>query len=191
MPIHIVDVMMMKVENVQPTKPIVKPEKVELEKKSTVKEQPKETPAAVYEKTEKQENLGHIYDKNTVDKLKKDSEKAYAYLKRIVEDMLRRQGKTLELLDEDEIIEVDETARLEAQQLIGPDGPLGAEAVSQRLVDFAIALSGGDKSKAETLRSAIEQGFKEAEKILGELPEISKETYKLTMEKFDAWVNEE
>lgn len=191
MPIDMLEVIMMKVENIQPTKSIVKPEKVEPEKKSVAKDQPKETPAAVYEKTEKQKNLGHIYDKNTVDKLKRDSEKAYAYLKRIVEDMLRRQGKTLELLGEDEIIEVDETARLEAQQLIGPDGPLGAEAVSQRLVDFAIALSGGDKSKAETLRSAIEQGFKEAEKILGELPEISRETYKLTMEKFDAWVNEE
>ena len=48
-----------------------------------------------------------------------------------------------------------------------------------------------DKSKADSLRAAIEQGFDEAEKILGELPEISKETYKLTMEKFDAWVNGE
>jgi len=105
--------------------------------------------------------------------------------------MLKRQGKTLELLGDNEIIEVDETARLEAQALIGPDGPLGAEAVSQRLVDFAIAISGGDKSKASTLRSSIEQGFKEAEKILGKLPDISKETYKLTMEKFDKWVNGE
>lgn len=181
----------MKVENIQPTKPIVQPEKVEPEKNANVKPEVKETPAAVYEKTENQEALGHIYDKNTVDKLKRDSEKAYSYLKRIVEEMLRRQGKSLELLGEDEIVEVDETARLEAQELIGPDGPLGAEAVSQRLVDFAIALSGGDKSKSETLRSAIEQGFKEAEKMLGELPEISKETYKLTMEKFDAWVNGE
>lgn len=183
--------MIMKVENVQPTKPVVKPEKVEPEKKAPVKGNTKETPAAVYEKTEKQENLGHIYDKNTVDKLKKDSEKAYSYLRRIVEDMLRRQGKTLNLLEPDELIEVDEQARLEAQELIGPDGELGAEKVSQRLVDFAIALSGGDKSKAETLKAAIEQGFKEAEKILGGLPEISKETYKLTMEKFDAWVNGE
>ena len=179
----------MKVENIQPTTSIVKTEKVTPEKKSIVKEQPKETPAAVYEKAEN--NTSHIYDKATITKLKKDSQQAHAQLIRIVQEMLKRQGKTLELLDEDEIVEVDETARLEAQALIGPDGPLGAEAVSQRLVDFAIAISGGDKSKADSLRAAIEQGFDEAEKILGELPEISKETYKLTMEKFDAWVNGE
>lgn len=33
--------------------------------------------------------------------------------------------------------------------------------------------------------------LKETEKILGELPDISKETYKLTMTKFDKWVNGE
>lgn len=190
MSINIIEVIMMKVENIQPTQPIVQPEKVESEKKTTIKSEVKETPAAVYEKTENKET-SHVYDKNTVAKLKRDSQQAHAHLIRLVQEMLRRQGKTLELLGENEIVEVDETARMEAQALIGPDGPLGAEAVSQRLVDFAIALSGGDKSKAETLKSAIEQGFKEAEKILGELPEISKETYRLTMEKFDAWVNEE
>lgn len=184
----------MRIENVQPTPVIAKPEKIEAEKKAPVKAETKpelkETPAAVYEKTESKET-SHVYDKNTIARLKRDSQQAHAHLIRLVEDMLRRQGKTLNLLGDDEIVEVDETARQEAAALIGPDGPLGAEAVSQRLVDFAIAISGGDKSKADTLRASIEQGFKEAEKILGELPEISKETYKLTMEKFDAWVNEE
>jgi CHAT domain-containing protein len=183
--------MTMRIENIQPTPTVTKLEKVETEKSETEKKaEVKETPAAVYEKTETK-NTSHVYDKNAIARIKKDSQQAYSHLIRLVEEMLKRQGKTLNLLGDDEIVEVDETARLEAQALIGPDGPLGAEAVSQRLVDFAIAISGGDKSKADTLRSAIEQGFKEAEKILGELPEISKETYKLTMEKFDAWVNEE
>lgn len=180
----------MRVENIQPSPVVVKPEKVEPEKKTLAKSEAKETPAAVYEKTENKET-SHVYDKNTVARLKKDSQQAHAQLIRLVEELLKRQGKTLSTLGDDDIIEVDETARLEAQQLIGPDGPLGAEAVSQRLVDFAIAISGGDKSKAETLKSSIEQGFKEAEKILGGLPQISKDTYKLTMEKFDAWVNGE
>ena len=78
-------------------------------------------------------------------------------------------------------------ARLEAHELIWPDGILGVEAVSQRIVDFAIAISGGDKSKLDILRKAIDDGFKAAEKILGELPEISKETYNRIMEKLDAW----
>lgn len=150
----------------------------------------KEEPAAVFEKSEAKKT-SHVYDKNAILRLKKDSEKAHSQLIRIVEDMLRRQGKTLDLVKAGDLIEVDETARLEAQELIGPDGDLGAEKTSQRLVDFAIALSGGDKSKANELRGAIEKGFKEAEKILGKLPDVSKETYKLTMEKFDAWAKED
>ena len=180
----------MKVESIQANTAIVKTEQVKPEKVTVEKADVKEQPAAVYEKSEP-EKSGHVYDKNTILKLKRDSEQAYSHLIRIVQDMLKRQGKTLDLIGGHDMVEVDETARLEAQALIGPDGALGAEAVSQRLVDFAIALSGGDKSKAETLRGAIEKGFKEAEKILGELPGISKETYKLTMEKFDAWAKSE
>jgi hypothetical protein len=181
----------MKIENIQTTPVQVKSEKNIPEKQQSDKSQIRETPAAVYEKIPAPKDAGHIYDKDAILKLKRDSEQAHSQLIRIVQDMLKRQGKTLELLGDNEIVEVDETARLEAQALIGPDGPLGAEAVSQRLIDFAIAISGGDKSKASTLRSAIEQGFKEAEKILGKLPDISKETYKLTMEKFDKWANGE
>lgn len=180
----------MKVENIQANPPIVKTEVAKVEKEPVDKAELKEQPAAVYEKSEPAKS-GHVYDKNTVLKLKRDSEQAYSHLIRIVQDMLKRQGKTLDLIGGDDIVEVDEIARLEAQALIGPDGALGAEAVSQRLVDFAIALSGGDKSKADTLRGAIEKGFKEAEKILGELPGISQDTYKLTMEKFDAWAKSE
>ena len=196
LPIDILEVIIMRVENIQRTTPVATTDKIEAEKKIDSKTEAKdtqtakETPAAVYEKTEQKET-SHVYDKNTILKLKRQSQEAHSQLIRLVQEMLKRQGKSLELLGADEIVEVDETARLEAKALIGPDGPLGAEAVSQRLVDFAIAISGGDKSKAETLRSAIEQGFKEAEKILGELPDVSKETYKLTMEKLDAWAKEE
>ena len=184
----------MRIENTgyNPTVAKVETEKPvnETVEKENIKEEIKEQPAATYEKSQPKKT-GHVYDKNTILKLKRQSEENQASLIRLVEEMLRRQGKTLNLLNPGEIVEVDEQARLEAKELIGPDGPLGAEAVSQRLVDFAIALSGGDKSKAETLRAGIEKGFKEAEKILGELPEISKETYKLTMEKFDAWAKSE
>ena len=180
----------MKIDNIGANPVIVKTEPVVIEKEAVEKTEVKEQPAAVYEKSEPTK-AGHVYDKNTIMKLKRDSEQAHASLIRIVQDMLKRQGKSIDLIGGKDMIEVDETARLEAQALIGPDGELGAEAVSQRLVDFAIALSGGDKSKAATLRGAIEKGFKEAEKILGELPGISQDTYKLTMEKFDAWAKSE
>ena len=184
-----VEVMEMKVENIQSTSPVTKLDKVEADKNAPEKnkgQEVKEEPAAVFEKSEPVKK-GHVYDKATINKLKLDSQRANQQLIRIVEELLKRQGKTLNLLNPEDVIEVDEQARAEAAALIGPDGDLGVEAVSQRIVDFAIAISGGDKSKLETLRGAIDKGFKEAEKILGGLPDISKETYKAVMEKLDAW----
>ncbi|HZK57104.1 MAG TPA: hypothetical protein VFD17_02240 [Clostridia bacterium] len=135
---------------------------------------------------------GHIYDQATINKLKRQSEEAYSYLRGLVEKLLLRQGHSIETItmDEWDKIKVDETARLEAQSLIEPGGPLSAEAVSDRIVDFAKAISGGDIEKLDKLKGAIEKGFKQAEAILGELPEISRKTYDLIMEKLDAWVNE-
>ncbi|MFA5576513.1 MAG: hypothetical protein WCZ27_03035 [Tissierellaceae bacterium] len=181
----------MRVESVQHTASVAKTEKLEEEKKSPEKSEVKESPAAVYEKTEKSEDKGHIYDKAAVDRLKMDSERTYSSLRRIVEYLLLRQGKSFDTLKDGDLIEVDETARMEAQELIGPEGELGVEKVSQRIVDFAIALSGGDKSKLDGLRKAIGEGFKEAEKILGGLPDISRQTYDRIMEKLDAWEKEE
>lgn len=151
-----------------------------------------EKPAAVFERSHDENKANykkttHIYDKATIQKLKAESERTYESLRRLIEELLKRQGKTIKLIDPTEVIEVDEQARLEAQQMIAEDGPLGAEAVSQRIVDFAIAISGGDKSKLDSLKAAIDEGFKQAEKILGGLPEISRQTYDLIMEKLDNW----
>lgn len=152
------------------------------------KQNTNESPAAVFERSSSSTKSTHIYDKATIDKLKAESKRTYEGLIRLIEDLLSRQGKTIKLIDPTEVIEVDEQARLEAQQMIAEDGPLGVEAVSQRIVDFAIAISGGDKSKLDSLKAAIDEGFKKAEEILGGLPEISRQTYDLIMEKLDKWV---
>jgi len=79
-----------------------------------------------------------------------------------------------------------------AQAAISEDGEYGVEAVSNRLVDFAIAVSGGDKSKLSELVSAIDKGFAEAKKTLGgELPDISQQTYDATIKKLNAWASGE
>jgi hypothetical protein len=132
------------------------------------------------------------YDKATIEKLKSESEKIYASLRKIVEKMIARQGYTVEMVkNENKEVKADATARKEAASLIAPDGPLGAEAVSDRIVEFAIALSGGDKGKLNELKEAIDKGFEEAGKILGGLPEISLQTYDLVMEKLDKWEKNE
>lgn len=71
-------------------------------------------------------------------------------------------------------------------------GFYSAENVSDRLVKFAINISGGDPSKADMLMDAVKKGFELAEQTWGnELPEISQNTYDLTIEKFENWINGE
>jgi hypothetical protein len=84
------------------------------------------------------------------------------------------------------------TADVEAaKQAISEDGEFGVKAVSDRLVDFAISISGGDKSKLSELISAIDEGFAAAKEALGgELPAISQQTYDETMRKLNEWANE-
>jgi|GEM_PF-510653 len=67
-----------------------------------------------------------------------------------------------------------------------------AEAVSDRIVDFAISISGGDKSKLDSLIAAIDKGFEQASQAFGkELPDICNQTHDLIMEKLDKWSKEE
>jgi len=137
------------------------------------------------------------YDKPKVNqteiqKLKEESDRVHSSLRRMVEELLKRQGMTFNDLELGKEIIVDEIARNEAQALIGEGGDLSPEKVSERIVEFAKAISGGDKWKFEILKSAIEEGFKQAAEVLGgELPEISKKTYDLVMEKLNYWKEEE
>ncbi len=131
-------------------------------------------------------------DETTILKLKEESEATYNSLRELVRQLLLRQGlKPEDLKRLDQTIEVDETARLEAQALISEGGALSAENVSDRIVAFAKAISGGDKEKFNEIKAAIEEGFRQAEEALGgTLPEVSQKTYKLVMEKLENWLNE-
>lgn len=131
-------------------------------------------------------------DEKTIAALKKESEKAYRQLRELVEQLLKRQGYNWSKIAEGDLegIEIDQIAIDEAKALIAEDGPLGAEKTSERIFQFAVAISGGDKTKLEELKKAIDQGFKEVEGMLGGLPEVSQRTYELVMEKLDRWYQE-
>lgn len=136
-------------------------------------------------------------DQKTIQQLWDESEKAHARLKQIVTALLKRQGlefQEIKVINAEEIKEltVDEIAQKEAQALLGEGGDLSAAKVSDRIVEFAKAISGGDKTKYDLLKAAIDDGFKAARLDFGEeLPEICRETYRLTMEKLDAWAKED
>lgn len=150
------------------------------------KKQEASMPKSTYSKLSS-DDKGHIYDKTEIDNLKIASEKAYSHLKQIVEDLLTRQGKTINILNPKSVVNIDEVTRNQAKNLIDKDGPLGIEAVSDDIVNFAKAISGGNKDKLAELKVAIDKGYKAAEKILGKLPEISQKTYDKIMEKLDIW----
>jgi hypothetical protein len=59
-------------------------------------------------------------------------------------------------------------------------------------VNFAKALSGGDRSKLAELKAGIEKGFREAERVFGgKLPQICYDTYDEIMRQLDEWANED
>ena len=127
-------------------------------------------------------------DHAAIEKLHQETERAYNYLKQIVAQLLERQGLTYRDWSQ---VGIDEEACAEASALISEGGELSPEKVSDRIVEFAKAISGGDKSKIDTFRDAIEKGFAEAARVLGgELPEVSQKTYDLVMQKLDTWAQE-
>lgn len=139
-------------------------------------------------------------DSETIAKLKADADARLSQLKGIVEQLISKQSKTSETVsiwDQfrqgilDGSIEVDPATAKQAAEDISEDGYWGVKQTSERILDFAKALSGGDASKAEELRKAVQQGFEAAAKLWGdELPEISQKTYEAVMKGFDDWQNE-
>ena len=142
------------------------------------------------------------YTPNTelINKLKADAEAKTAQLRSLVEKLMTGQGNAIGNASEDDSIwsflrkgdfTVDAATKAQAQADIAEDGYWGVEQTSDRILDFAKALTGGDPSKIEEMREAFQQGFKQATETWGdELPEISQKTYAATMQKFDQWASE-
>lgn len=127
-----------------------------------------------------------------VAKLKADAEARTSQLRSLVEQLMLKQGNAYgqandiwKFLASGEFT-VDPATKLQAQKDIAEDGYWGVAQTSDRIIDFAQALTGGDPSKIEDMREAFMQGFEQAKEMWGgELPEISQQTYDAVMEKFD------
>ncbi len=163
-------------------------------------------------KTNASKTEGVVYDKNSsatvtktdyktnnaalIQKLKQDSEDRINQLKDIVTQMMTKQGTAIGKADDiwsflaSGDYTIDEAAKKKAQEEISEDGYWGVKQTSDRILDFAKALSGDDSSKADLLLDAFKQGFKEATKTWGkDLPDISQKTYDAVVEKFNKWKN--
>jgi hypothetical protein len=131
-------------------------------------------------------------DINEINRLWKESNKSYESLRKLVEKLISKQGKKLgDLLEGKDVLLIDDETRAAATSAISEDGEWGVKAVSERIVAFAKAVSGDDKSKIGQLKEAIIQGFKEAEKAFGgKLPDICQDTYDEVMKQLDEWGEE-
>lgn len=167
-------------------------------------------------KTESSKNdtsTGVIYEKGSSDKssssqktqnsaliakMKADSDSRISQLRGIVEQMMSKQGAAIGKADDmwsflaGGNFTVSADVKAQAQADIAEDGYWGVNQTSDRILDFAKALSGNDKSKAQELVDAFKKGFDQATKAWGgKLPDISQQTYDKVLEKFDIWMNGE
>ncbi len=150
-----------------------------------------EDKAAVYESSSSGKTKTYKTDHETINRLKQDLEYRQAQLKSLVLDMLKKQGKTAQDAIGGVPFEIDAMTQEEAQAAIAEDGFWGVEQTSQRLVDFAKALTGGDPALVEKMRDAIKKGFGQAEEAWGgKMPGITQDTYDATMKKLDEWAAE-
>ena len=148
----------------------------------------------VYEKSSGQTS-GTVTKKTDyalVNKLKADAEQRTSQLRSLVEKMMTKQGVAIGTADSmwsflaKGDFTVDEATRAQAQADIAEDGYWGVNQTSDRIIQFANALTGGDPDKIESMREAFKKGYAQAEKTWGgSLPEISQKTYDAVMEKFD------
>lgn len=171
------------------------------EKAEEVKTESKADSGVIYEpsKQEAAASTKKIYKQDTalINKLKADAEARTSQLRSLVEKIMLGQGNAIGTADDiwsflrTGNFTVDAETKAQAQADIAEDGYWGVNQTSDRIVDFAKALCGGDPDKIEEMREAFEKGFKQAQDTWGgELPEISQKTYDAVMEKFDTWAAE-
>ena len=169
----------------------------------------KEKTSAEEATTKTTEDTGVIYEHSTdtntsstkktykpdtalINKLKADADARTSQLRSLVKQMMGKQATTYGNANDiwsflrSGNYTVDPATKAQAQADIAEDGYWGVSQTSDRIIQFATALTGGDPDKIEAMRDAFKKGYAQAEKTWGgSLPEISQKTYDAVMEKFD------
>lgn len=183
------------VESVQYAKSASK--KGETDEKGTTSSEVKDE--YVKTKSATSDSTKQIYKKDSalVEKLKQDAQVRKQQLIDLVQKSISKQGKSYNTLCDlftaikNGEAEVDPVAVEQSKKDVAEDGYWGVKQTSDRFVEFAKALTGGDPSKADMMIEAVEKGFKEAEKAWGgKLPDICKQTIEATKEKLTKWKEE-
>ena len=157
--------------------------------------------AAVFEKSQdtKKDSANQIYNRdNVIAKLKADQQTRLDSMNSLVQKLLGKQAEKFNLATGTNLAatfreiagKVDQQTIDDAKASIAEDGYWGVEQTSDRMVSMAIALSGGDTSKADLMMESLEKGYKQATKAWGEdLPKICQDTVDAAKKKMEDWKN--
>lgn len=143
--------------------------------------------SAVYEPSAETEKTDTVTAKQKneaiISRLKADAEARTQQLQQLVQQMISKQGNAYGQANDmwkflaSGNFTVDAQTKAQAQADIAEDGYWGVKQTSERIFDFAKALSDGDMDKMKEMQAAFEKGFKQATKTWGkELPQISQDT---------------
>ena len=128
--------------------------------------------------------------------MKADTQARMEQMQSLVTKMFSKQGITIGTADDmwkalaSGNFTADAQTIANAKNDIAEDGYWGVSQTSQRIFDFAMALSGGDKDTMEKMRSAFEKGFKQATATWGKkLPSISQDTYSAVEKLFEDYAS--
>lgn len=169
---------------------------VNLSNKAATEEVFEEAPVAVespavYEPSEPSRLL--TANREVVARLKASTDEQMTKLKELVTKLISKQGGSFADANgmwnalREQKIAVSPEVKAQAEADVSENGYWGVKQTSDRIVDFAMALTGGDVSKVDRMVDAFKKGYAQAEKAWGgELPAISKKTYDAVMSKFDA-----
>jgi len=151
----------------------------------------------VYEASTESAATTYKANEEVIARLKADADARIAQLRTLVEQLILKQNdayaKATDMWNflREGHYEVDPEVKAQAEADIAEDGYWGVEQTSDRIIDFATALTGGDPSKVSAMKDAFKEGFAQAEKTWGgKLPELSQKTYDAVLEKFDKLMSE-
>lgn len=165
---------------------------------TTAAENEQKNEAAVYESSSADKKV-YKPDANKIRQMLEENDRQVASFRKLVESLFNKQaqkagvafewkGNKTQIASTENMIEIDDETRAAAKKEIEEGGYYSVDETAKRLLNFAVALSGGDPSKIASLKEATLQGFKEAEKAWGgELPEISQKTYDAVVKGFEEW----
>lgn len=124
-----------------------------------------------------------------VKKMKSELNTKNQQLQNLVNELLGKQAnKYTSLADLFKNVNADPATIAQAQKDIADDGYWGVEQTSDRFVQMAQALSGGDATKADEMIAAIKKGYEQASKAWGDkLPDICQRTIDAATKKLEAW----